>query len=484
MNSLDKLITKAALELPREPLLVSPVMAKIKARQARRAKLINRSLLGSFIIGMLAIGAALLRGNAGKVLTLAVHKYSSVPQHPGLYVRALVETLPWPAIATVAGIALLARIMQRNKLVLAKHASAAMAVSAGALLITATASAATITTVGDQAGPVQQQLERTINGLGKQEVTVDGHTYEISGGAINDRQIKAYVEQRAIWEIRKTLDLPADKNDGGTLAYGARVISITPTELEMTDVDPNSFKVVGTDPSNPPKLKITSQTVFIKGGKKVDKLELLPGDYIQVAAAKDFVTAGYIALMSYDPSDYTWVSGITPTSKHGKNGKCYNNETEKCPNLPAVFDLLGLGDYQTVPTDGVIREVFGKLESVDGDVAKIKTSSGTVWSFNIGYNEITHTNESGYYCPSCPNGADLNMQINRGDYLRVEFWQHKTDLNKREVFDQGFKGTKDEARKLLAEGKLNLNPEIYIRSVQIALKQPWYTGQQPVKFNP
>ncbi len=486
MRSLDDLLTSVAVDLPRETSLVSPVMVKIKQRQTQRARLISRSLLGCLAIGLLAIIGALLRGNAGKVVALAVHKFSSVPQHPALYLQALIETLPWPIIATVAGIALLARIMQRNKLVFARHATAAMATLAGALLVTATATAATITTVSSQAGPAQQQLERTINGLGKQEVTVDGVTYELAPGQIlTDNQIRAQAELDKLGDVIKTLNLPK-ASDGGYSSYFAYVVSLNGNNLKLTDTPENPL-LVGHTPETPAELALDSQTVYLKGVVKTSHIDLNPGDLVDVAVAKDLKTAGFVSKLTYPLDDYrvAYKVGFAPVSAARRtDGKCYNNVGDLCPNLPAVHDLIGLNrDSITVPSDGVIREVFGQLVSYAPYTLTVKTSSGAIWTFSD-YGTIGAVNQYGLYDPAEPSKSDLSLQVKVGDYMRVEFWQHTGDLDKREVINQGFSGTKDEAQKLAAEGKLPINPEFYIRSIQLALKQPWYAGQTPVKYQP
>ncbi len=477
MSSLDKMLSKSAPDSLRQTSLVNPVMAKIKQRKAR-AKLVNRALVGCLVIGLLALLAALIKGNTFDVVNLAVHKVSSLQAHPGLYARALLETLPWPLIGTVAGIALLARIMQRNKVAITRHATAAMSVAAGAMLVTASASAATIVTTDSQPGPVQQQLERTVNGIGKQQVTINGHTYDFSPG-LTDEQILGQVEMAEFARLNKELNVATGGSDGGTLGCMCKVTAISPTSISFGPY----IDTPGTLPFNPDTYTLTGQTIYLVGATKVPKYELLVGDLVVVAPNVDLKTAAYVAKLDLSYDAYFYAGGFsTVAAAHRSDGKCYNNEADKCPNIPAVQELFNTAQYDILPDDAVVREVFGQMISFDADNVKVKTSSGAVWTFSAG-DSITAHNQAGY-TSIYSNKPNRDFQIKPGDYLRIEFWQHKKDLAKREVISQAFKGTNGEARELALQGKLDLHPETYIRAVQVALQKPWNYEGIPLKFKP
>ncbi len=461
MNSLDNMITRSTPQLPREASLVSSVMAKIRQRQLKRAKIVNRSLLVCLVLSMLVLVGALVKGSTGRIASLAVHKISSISAHPGLYSEALLESLPWTAIATVAGIALLARIMHRHRLAFTRHATAAMAVSAGAFLITATATAATITTTTDQPGPAQQQLERVVNGLGKHQVIVNGHTYEFDA-SLSDTQVRAQLEGAELRLLDLELDTARGSADGGTLTCLCQVSAIT--------ADSITFESYGWKPGDqtsfdPNRLSLTSKTIYLKGAAKVTRLDLIVGDLVSVAPAKDLKTAAYVAKHDLPFEAYFYSGGFTSVpSARRSDGKCYNNEADQCPVLPAIRELFNSAQFNILPQDAQIREVFGQIVSIDAKNVSLKSSSGAIWTFAVG-DSVSAINEAGY-ATNDRSVQNHDFQVNKGDYLRIEFWQYNIDLGKREVpRDRDYGGTN-------------------IRAVQVALQQPWFQGQAPIKYQP
>ncbi len=417
MKSLDKMLTSIAPELPRETSLVNPVMVKIKLGQAKRQQLINRSLLGCFALALVTLVGAVVRGNSGKVIALAAHKLSSLPAHPGLYAQALLETLPWPTIAVIAGIALAARIMHRSQFKFARHATSALAVSFGALALTAGASAATITTAQTQPGPAQQRLERTVSGVGGEQAVIDNHLYQFDYG-LTDNQIRAQAEAAEFRRLDQELGAARGTADGGTLSCMCKVVAITDHDIHIDYYESSQL------PMEPSTLAFTPKTIFLNGSKRVGHLDLKPGDLIVAAPNADLKTAAYIAKLDLPYKDYFYNGNFSATaSAHREDGKCYNNEADSCPTLTNSYTLINVAFAPPAPANTQIREAYGTIIALDDQNVRIQNASGTIWTFNAG--TFIKSFES----------AKI------GDSLRIEFWQPLSELSNRTIVDESMKIT-------------------------------------------
>lgn len=475
MESLDEMLAAIAPDIEPQRSLVKPVLKAITAER-RRVSRWRRVYGGLVAAAGIATIAALLRGNSAHVLWLGVSKFSAVWHNSGLYAKALAEALPWPALGLLAAAAaggwFLMNLEKR-----AHFASAMVGLCLALSLGATSASAYAAVNPSTEPGPAEQQLERTLNGIGHETVTLNGQTYELgSGSGLSDDQIRAMAEWQELLDA--TASIPAQKaTDGGTSLCACKVINMTSSQLAYDWWYSYGQSVA------PKPLAVTSKTRFFIGSKPSAPFMLQPGDQVVTEPSPDGSFAAVIEKPGYPFDDYAAVGGFSRTqAKHGQNGKCYNYPQAACPDLPSVYDFMAyMAPESDVPQGAEIRELYGTLTSIGNYSFTLKDSTGAEWTIWDG-GSLSGLNSAGIYVNG---GVDHSLVVQPGDHLRIEFWQYENDLNGRVIHDGeviGYPGaTKDQARQLMAAGKFQQAP-FQLRSLQLALKKPWTPGMPADKY--
>jgi hypothetical protein len=353
--------------------------------------------------------------------------------------------------------------------IVAKAGRAAVVLGASfAFAATASAASVATTAVNPTPGPTQLQLERTINGVGKSITTVNGQSLE-SNQSLTDKQALMAAEQAIITNAELTLPVgkAAEANDARQGGCLCNVVSVTAMQIQINYVPTNGQSP---DPAQAQSFSLTDQTVYYDSLTKVTKLDLKPGDPVVVLPDTTFKNAALVMRMKYPVADYTDmplnISSLK--SAHRADGKCFNNESDQCPDLFDPVNLMTIGDWLTVPDGAEVREAYGQITALADYSMELTNPSGSVWKLNIGRMSF------------CCSLGQTDSGLRLGYYVRVEFWQMKSDLASRTVFDESqaqsqMNLTKDQARQLLAEGKIALNPKTPLRAVQYVAAKPYVT---------
>jgi len=470
LDNLDKYLFAIAPVAPAEPpaRMAVPVMATIRRQAARRVALVRWSLIVGLLVLVAATSYAVARGNAGKVISMAVAKLGTVATYPRLYFNATVETLPWAAIAATAALLLAAYLLAKHRGDIVRHAGRAAAITAGTLLISASASAATLTTATATPGPAQQQLERAVNGVGKAVTTINGKDFE-STGSLTDKQAYMVAEQDALRQAALSVPIgkTAEANDPRQGGCECTVITVTDKILQVNYMPTDGQKP---DLTTMQTFNLTDKTLYYDSINKVSKLNLKPGDGVTVLPDTSFQNAAVVMLMKFplaDYSDQAW-NVTSLKSAHRADGKCFNNETDQCPDLSEPVNLMSIYDGMIVPDGAEVREAYGQITALTDNNMELTNPSGSVWKFNIGLKFL------------CCSLGQVDSGFRLGYYVRVEFWQMKNDLANRTIFDEyqsiaQMDLSKGQAQQLLAEGKISLYPKIPLRAVQYVTAKPYVT---------
>ena len=458
MESLDNLLFSSGPNQGPKPGFSKKVMGKLAWQRLRRNLLIITGL------GTILTGILMLRSHVGLILGYAVSKTTIVMAHPTLFVRALAESIPLPlAIGILATLVMMIFVRRAFGLLATARVTGALT-TASFLMVGSTAAFASSTSSAGF-GPAQQQLRLIVNGIGRPSVQIGGVTYQFATNVkLSESQLQAFAE------FKRTADIAteADRVQGIPDLYVTGLAEITVkniTENELTYVYTDSYITSQKDQ----KVAITPKTIFLNGGQKSTSASIKQGDLVLLNSFSGG-SALVIGRLNYPLRDYGTFDYTTTPLAHRTDGRCFENNNEKCPNIPAAYTMFDFSDVYSIPNQSKYSPIIGKqLIEVYGTITQItptqvmlKASDGAIWTMNLGL--------------VIKDANTLKLEIKHGDHLRVEVYTSALDRQTHVLHDLSLDpGRTMELDYDEASGSV-------FNVVQLPLKKVWHYGQTAEKL--